>query len=375
MKKCVACALAVIAFTISCTTTVSATSGKENTNDMDMLDVVIAASIFLNSSSPENDIWIDTSVVEAICPLYNPSGSIVAYYIKINPFGYAVINNNLNNPAAIEFGRSDNDLIRDIISSCDSPHIIYNSPSEIYNTNGSGPSVISMGGNDITTYFPNLNEADYSLAGIHSELRALAENGVQALDLSTGDLNYGFLASIDLPSGYFWWDIIDNAKNVDWAIYDDYNDIAHFHCGAVAVTNIALYYATRGYTSLKVDNSKDKTFEAVHKFVDNGPMPTIAGYAVEYFASRGYTLNHCEVSNVTSTFSGLQSAIQNNRPCAILLADAVFNWHWVVCVGWRSYGGNLNYMQIVNGWENTVDRFYMGNNGSLWISTTEYWIG
>lgn len=192
--------------------------------------------------------------------------------------------------------------------------------------------------------------------------------------MSQGDINYGFLEGSNLPSGYSSRGIIQNAQNVDWAIYDDYKSATiKDHCGAVAITNIALYFAACGKTNLKVNNNKHQTFAAVHKIIGNGPKPVIATYAKSYFSSRGYTLNYGDPSGGESSFEGIQEAVKNNRPCGILLADALNNWHWVVCIGWQLCGPQP-YMQIVNGWANTTNRYYMGNSGSLWISTTQYWV-
>lgn len=333
-----------------------------------------AASIFLNSSVPTEDIWVAGSTVESVCPLYNSAGNIVAYYVALSPDGYAVINNNIDNPVAIEYGEGRNDLIQEILCKSDHPHIIYNNPFEVYDANEGMPLTLSEQEIDITTYYPNLEDSNNELANIHAELKSLASNGVGTRALSPGDIQYGFLEESNLPSGYMSGRIIRNANNVDWAIYDDYKTSTIYdHCGAVAITNIALYYAECGKTNLKINNSKDQTFASVFSITGRGPKAMIAPDAEKYFSSRGYTLNYNDPSGDKSSFEGIQEAVKNNRPCGILLADALNNWHWVICVGWRVCGVQP-YMQIVNGWANTTNRFYMGNSGSLWISTRQYWV-
>ena len=184
-----------------------------------------------------------------------------------------------------------------------------------------------------------------------------------------GDGDYGFIDLGDMPSGKYTSDTILYATSTDWAIMDEFNSIADNHCGATAVTNIALYYAKRGYSKLKI-NSRLDTFKAVHKIVGNGPVMTIAGSAKEYFSDRGYTLKYSSVGD----FSGIKSATTSDRPCGILLADGLFSWHWILSVGWREYTNGGNYLRIMDGWYDTVDRYYKINSGSLWISATEYWV-
>lgn len=167
------------------------------------------------------------------------------------------------------------------------------------------------------------------------------------------------------------YNTITSATSVDWAIMNDYNDIASNHCGATTVTNLALYFAKRGKTDLKINNSKRDTFVAVHQLVGNGPVMTIAGDAVTYFSSRGYTLNHSSVGSS----SAIKTATTNNRPCGILLADGLFAWHWVIGVGWRQYTSNNDfYFRINNNWNNTVNIYYKPGTGSAWWSATAYWV-
>ncbi len=69
-----------------------------------------------------------------------------------------------------------------------------------------------------------------------------------------------------------------------------------------------------------------------------------------------------------------KTAIAKNRPCGILLADGIVNWHWILGVGWREYSSGNFYMRIVDGWDGTSNRFYKPYSDSLWVSATEYWL-
>lgn len=148
--------------------------------------------MFLNSPVPTEDIWVAGSVVESVCPLHNSAGDIVAYYVALSPDGYAVINNNVNNPVAIEFGEGRNDLIQEILRKSDHPHIIYNNPFEVYDANEAVPLTLSEQEIDIVTYYPNLEDSNDELANIHAELKSYASNGAGTRALSQGDIDYGF---------------------------------------------------------------------------------------------------------------------------------------------------------------------------------------
>ena len=154
-----------------------------------------------------------------------------------------------------------------------------------------------------------------------------------------------------------------------WAVMSDYNSIANNHCGATAATNISLYYAKRGYTNLKKNNSIYDTFVDLHGRIGNGPAMTIASDLKDYASNQGYTMK----SSSVSSFSGLKTATSNNRPCGVLLTVAFNNWHWVVSTGWREYDSGNSYIRCVNGWENSANNFFLWKTSNVW-SLTQYYI-
>jgi hypothetical protein len=193
---------------------------------------------------------------------------------------------------------------------------------------------------------------------------------------STGlskDPTYGIKNEKDLPSGKYKERIIKSAASVNWAIMNDYNEIAKNHCGATAATNLALYFTRRGYTNLAVKNkkgqrSKRETFKSVHKYVKNGPQLFIARNTKKYFKKRGYNLKYSGANNLKS----VKNAISKNRPVGILIAGP--QWHWIICVGYREYKNGKAYMRVVNGWDNTTKKYYQPHKGAGWVSGTQYWI-
>lgn len=185
--------------------------------------------------------------------------------------------------------------------------------------------------------------------------------------------DFGFIDLSNMPTEEFNHDNLEY-KNIDWARTKDYNHLAKNHCGAVFVTNLALYFASKGYGDLLIDNNKDDTFEGVHRIVGNGPALTVAKKGKEYFYERGYSL---EFSRLRS-FEDIKDAISKGYPLGVLLTNGIFSWHWIMALGWRQYkagsSSQENYMRIVDSWNNTADRFYKISTGSRLWSTTKYWI-
>ena len=46
-------------------------------------------------------------------------------------------------------------------------------------------------------------------------------------------------------------------SGVQWVQMNDYNDIAHDHCGATAATNLAMYFSNQGYFDLEKGSARD----------------------------------------------------------------------------------------------------------------------
>lgn len=340
------------------------TSSDETNVEMDALDLDIAAATYLNSEFPEQKCISGDTYLEKTVPLFDTNGKKIAYYLTFSPQGYAVINNNVNNPTVIEFGDGKNPIIEEIFERMSDAQIIYNNPGDIYVSKSNKQSRSIQ--NSFFDYYPELAESDSALADQHKKFKQSFLNEQKML---RGNGDYNFVNLDDLPYGAYIFKTIKSATNTDWAVTGDFNDIATNHCGATAVTNLALYFAQTGKSNLKINDSKRDTFIAVHNIVGNGPVMTIAADAKQYFKNRGYTLNYSSAND----YDSYTSAIRKNNPCGILLADGIVEWHWVIGIGYRNYYDNLGkYMQIVDGWNNSTNRYFKMNSGTAWISATKY---
>lgn len=348
---------------------------------LDDLDAILAARFYLFSEEEDMNFWSDDLAGIQIIPLYNIDGDITAYYVELaNDVGYAVINNNTNNPAAIEFGAGNNPKIKAILDDIAEPHIIYNSPVSLYNVDEATPLAVTSGTSGIYDNYPDLCEKNEYLAYALSQQKLILENSA----IPYGNGNYGFFDFADLPStdGYKR-DFCVSWHSVDWLDMSEVSsDKVKDHCGATAVTNLALYFAELGKQSLLIgsksegDEYRTKTFAKVHEIVGNGPKVTIANDAVEYFSNRGVTLKYKTDRNLfmSDHIQAYKNAIWASHPCGLLLEDGIDSWHWILGVGWREYENNGMYFEVVNGWARNETKWYKPGNEATWISATEYWV-
>ncbi len=184
-----------------------------------------------------------------------------------------------------------------------------------------------------------------------------------------GDGDYGFLNFKDMPKGEFSEKTIP-LNDLEFACTGDFKDIAKNHCGAVCALNIVLILSQRE-PMLSAGESTLEKFKEIHKIIGNGPASSIARGIFKYAQKQGVRLGY--QSDIKS-FEDVKAAADRENPCGILLANAVLDWHWVTCVGYREYQSGENYIRIADGWSKTANRFYKLNSGSAWISATEYFL-
>lgn len=179
---------------------------------------------------------------------------------------------------------------------------------------------------------------------------------------------YQIIKREDLPKESFKEVRLPYPK-MDWAVMHHFNDIAKNHCGPTFITNLALYFHSQGYVKLLIEGSKEKSFQHLHDQMGNGPIFFTAKKARRYFQSRGYNLNFKNVDKI----SDLKTSIDQSRPLSLLIYNSLFEWHWVLCVGYLS-NENTTYARIINAWDNSDERFYPLNKKSRWFSATAFWI-
>lgn len=344
---------------------------------MDELDILLAAHRFMSGTGKGATIWNNTDSVKQVVPLYDLNDHIIAYYISFYPAGYAIINNNRNNPVAIEFGEGNNTPIKELLKEMaaaangHAAKICYVNPAFSFDKEKMFAAHSDNIKNRLKKDY-DLKKFYAKLSGINKEEKALHKKRRSFALKNTVAVKGGYYDFIDwdkMPNGNYTSGNIPFDKTV-WAVMSDYDDIATNHCGATAATNIALYFATAVDPNLKKNGSIRDTFTDLHKRIGNGPAITIADNLKKYVSSRGRTLSYASIGS----YSALKTATADKMPCGLLLTAAINDWHWVISTGWRQYGSGEDYVRIVNGWDNSANNFYLFNGSSAVWSITKYWI-
>lgn len=184
---------------------------------------------------------------------------------------------------------------------------------------------------------------------------------------SKNDRPYGLMREADLTEPIIDLEDLHLGQNT-WAFADAYQDEAKDHCGALLITNLALFFSRQGHSNLLVNDHVDGTFHEVHGLVGDGPVPMTAGKARKYFSDRGYHLK----TRPVMTFRRLRRAIDQGRPVGILLMESWNRWHWVLAVGYRKTAEGGKFIHVVDGWHARGTQYYQVHKGSFWWSATEY---
>ena len=202
---------------------------------------------------------------------------------------------------------------------------------------------------------------------------------------------YGFLAAQDLPeTDIFDERILPDAKTMRFATTGDYSQIAKNHCGAVCASNVLLCLGGgtdlhRAPASAKGTLSaedlpeqseqsllRNRVFSIMHRLMGNGPVFTLNGSIKKGARDLGFLI----LSERASSRPDIIRSIDNGKPVALMLANGIFDWHWVLCVGYRRYPlayGGKTYLRLANSWSPEADVFYVPGEGARILSGRAYY--
>lgn len=150
-------------------------------------------------------------------------------------------------------------------------------------------------------------------------------------------------------------------KQLSFVTTNDFKDCAKNHCAATSLTNICIYYASKGYKNIIKDNYL-ATFKDIHKLVGDGPVFKLSGKAKKYFKNNNLVLHTEKLNNLAD----IKKSIDKGHPVVLLLMDALFNYHWILVFGYSE-----DYLEIIDNWHKD-HRFYKLNKGSKLLSAKAY---
>ena len=192
---------------------------------------------------------------------------------------------------------------------------------------------------------------------------------------------YGFLFGAQLSARYPGAEIIGGRSlptgRVHWAVTEYYAGMARNHCASVCATNLVLCLQALRSAELPgraFTETRDELFRTFHDLIGNGPVFFLARSMKRFSASMGRSA----LTRRVRGFDGIRSVIDDGRPAALLLAAGPFDWHWVLCVGWRrirTAGGAHDLLQIVNSWDPTGEVWYEPGRGARIMAAVDIRFG
>ena len=180
--------------------------------------------------------------------------------------------------------------------------------------------------------------------------------------------NYGFIRKSKMPKKNYRSKSLDYER-INWLRTRDL-EYGKNHCGATTGANLVLYYVSRGYDNLRIDASDYKTFKALHRIIGNGPVLRIPSKIKRYFRLKDYDLYYKAIRRPSS----LKDSIESGHPLTMLVSASLFNWHWILVIGWREYENGDFYVEIVDSWNRDETRFYKIESKLSYLFMTKYWI-
>ena len=183
---------------------------------------------------------------------------------------------------------------------------------------------------------------------------------------------YGFLTAQDLPKTDIYDErLLPDVTAMRFATTGDYAEIAKNHCGAVCASNVLLWLGYRAPSLIKknADPSflRNRVFSTMYRIIGNGPVFTLHGSIKKGARDLGFMI----MSERSSSRPDIIRSIDNGKPVALMLANGVFDWHWVLCVGYRRYPvafGGKTYLRLANSWRPDADVFYVPGEGARILS-------
>jgi hypothetical protein len=347
-------------------------SDNTSPNSIDELDAMIVACTALAPIKDGDDFQKLTIENRIFLPLYDVAGTVIAYYLEFEDVGYAVINNNRDNPAVIEFGEKYNPLIHDLISKKSSAKIVYNNPFSVFTDD--------MAERAVTYTYAQLNG---DLSRRNSELAEMVSERRQVIleqntrDDWRNDWGVYYIPSYDSEGTGKKLMYVDGQEWMTDGIYYNATGSDTPVCGAVAGTNLALIFSAMGYNRLN-NGSPLQTFYGVANHVPIGTTLFTASSIHSYFASKQYNLNYYVYNilnySTSSLYNKVKSATNSNHPTIISVwNNDEMEGHWMVSLGWREYGTSYKYIHVLNGWDDSENYFFRINSIPL-QSVTEYFV-
>ena len=320
---------------------------------IDETDALIMAHYYIHSNEEGYDFWPE-DYAERICvPLYDDDYRIVAYYISFKNGGYAVVNNNRNNPAVLEFGRSDNPQIKALLAADPEAKLIYDNPFSV-RTEAISSGSIGAAKKDYYYFTADIAQNNDQLAKLLTDLRSELEER----SLSVNELKY-----IEDP---YITNRIFNLSEDGWMTEELRRKDSNDDCSAtVAATNLSIIFDRQGYSNA-YDGDVMNTFDMISRLTGADSAWDADGVKRYFEKAGGYDLKFDQksVAEIPQDHLSidLESAFFKNRPC-IISVEKPDGIEWVLAIGniEMGFGTDVfkrgNFIEVISS-ETAGDSYY-----------------
>jgi len=167
---------------------------------------------------------------------------------------------------------------------------------------------------------------------------------------------YGFIYKNKLPEGTGYRETLIPAAAERTAVTGDYSDMADNHCAAICTMNTILLLRRHFQGDIgrcRIGNDRKKIFQEIHKIVPNGPVILYKPKLNRYLKTVGSKMRAVPVRS----FAEIEKSISDKRPVPMMVNAGITHWHWILVIGIRKYHDGAVYLNILDGWNHTTDRY------------------
>jgi len=364
----------ILAMLLTSITPISAVNTEES---MGSLDVMLAAFRFLSISDEDEDIWGQTTGVKEYKELYDLYGNIRAYYISFEPTGFVVINNNAENPIAIEYsmgycqyftGEDAQSRITDstvyvspmgFVSSLDA--------NDLISRNSNSEMLANI--NDFYTWLDTANYEEMSHQAILMSQLVASQSRTRSSRSVHDDYNMILTANLTGTGGTTTQKLRDITYITSWGIMNEFgSSTVNNHCVTTAAFNLIIYYRFLCLGLSTTGSARATIFNSIHGYIGNGPklLGDMANGLTSYYSSLAAIRFYDSYGGIS--YNTFKTGIGQDKMGAYTLFGGITTgFHTVLGVGWREYSASSHkYINIVTGWDNNLNYWIVA--GSDWGS-------